>query len=77
MTERRSFTILIIISKLILKLQKNYNLLGKKRNKKLLKKLLKLLKLLKRKLLSKNRLLSKLNKQINNEQLRNKPFIIK
>jgi hypothetical protein len=59
---------------LALKLQKDYNLPKKGRNDRLLRKPLKLLK---RKLLGKDRLLSKLGKQMNNERLRSRPLMMR
>src|SRR5271156_2882475 len=66
---RRSFTVLVIVSRLALKLQKDYNLPEKGRNDGLLKKLLKCK-------LGKSRLLSKLSKQMNNERLRSRPLMM-
>jgi hypothetical protein len=71
---RRSFTAPVLVSRLVLKLQKDYNLPEKERNDRLLKKPLKLLK---RKLLGKGRLLSKLAKQMNSEWPRSRLLMMR
>ena len=71
---RRSFTAPVLVSRLVLKLQKDYNLPEKERNDRLLKKPLKLLK---RKLLGKGRLLSKLGKQMNSEWPRSRLLMMR